>query len=303
MAPDAHAIALALPFLLIGLPALIGATELLHGEEPPGALIGPWDGRLTVNSALIYAFAFNVIFLIQELFLVIPKALTPALRPTLFHNNHDWTGHHPLEKLFQGTGALATVITALICCLWLTKRPPRSQALYLFALWMTFHGFMEALPQVVVGAILPTNDVGMAMDFFRMSQVEKDLAAILAIAAIGVACLWLAPRFLVLSAGPAPPTGRRAKSRTIFRAATLPAVLGVLLILPFRVPGAFDQVVLVPVAVAIIGMVWIQSNAWRARPHATTVPLRQSPVWPALIALAAQLTVFQLVLRPGIRFY
>jgi hypothetical protein len=56
---------------------------------------------------LLYTLAFNLTFFIQELFLVVPKALTPGLRPTLFHNNHLWQGEHPLASLFQGTGALA----------------------------------------------------------------------------------------------------------------------------------------------------------------------------------------------------
>ncbi len=51
-----------------------------------------WDWTLVLQSALLCAFAFNLIFFIQELFLVVPKALTPGLRPTLFHNNHHWTG-------------------------------------------------------------------------------------------------------------------------------------------------------------------------------------------------------------------
>jgi hypothetical protein len=60
-----------------------------------------------LGSSLLYAIAFNLTFFIQELFLVIPKSLTPGLYPTLFHNNHTWTGTNPLQDLLQGTGALA----------------------------------------------------------------------------------------------------------------------------------------------------------------------------------------------------
>jgi hypothetical protein len=39
--------------------------------------------RLTLSSALLYSLAFNLTFFIQELLLVVPKALTPGLHPTL----------------------------------------------------------------------------------------------------------------------------------------------------------------------------------------------------------------------------
>ena len=80
-----------------------------RSAELPGgnlmALRPTW--RLPIASALLYTLAYNLTFFIQELFLVVPKALTPGLRPTLFHNNHTWQGDHPLASLFQGTGALA----------------------------------------------------------------------------------------------------------------------------------------------------------------------------------------------------
>ena len=68
--------------------------------------------------------------------------------------------------LFQGTGALAIFAVAVGSAFWLKRRPPRSTVLRLFVIWMTYHRFFESLPQVVVGAILPQNDVGMAMDSY-----------------------------------------------------------------------------------------------------------------------------------------
>jgi len=244
---------------------------------------------------VLYALAFNLTFIVQELFLVIPKALTPGLKPILFHNNHDWSGHHPFERLFQGTGALATVIMASGFALWLAARPPRSAAARLFLAWMVFHGFLGALPQVLVGALLARNDVGMAMDFFGMTDLQKASAAILALGAIGAVCLWLTPRFARFTGG--------APSSAILQTVTAPAALGVLLIMPSRVPGGLDQVVIVPVAVALIGVAWIQGSAWLADYRDPTVsdgPLRLAiPVVAALV----QVLIFQLLLRPGIRFY
>ena len=69
--------------------------------------VGTMGWQPMVHSMLAYALAFNLTFFIQELFLVLPKAMVPDLTATLFHNNHDWTGTAPIAELFQGTGALA----------------------------------------------------------------------------------------------------------------------------------------------------------------------------------------------------
>src|SRR6202020_3195568 len=101
-----------------------------------------WNWELAITSALLYALAFNLVFFIQELFLVLPKALTPGLRPTLFHNNHRWEGENPLVGLLQGTGALAILITGLICAFLLKRRVGRSSAARLFLVWMIFNGLL-----------------------------------------------------------------------------------------------------------------------------------------------------------------
>lgn len=91
--------------MLLGLAGL-GKTRRTTG----GSVTGGAAARiyyLTVTSALLYTLAFNLIFFIQELFLVLSKALSPGLRATLYHNNHRWEGDNPLASLLQGTGAVA----------------------------------------------------------------------------------------------------------------------------------------------------------------------------------------------------
>ena len=102
---------------------LAGALSARRADAVPAAG-GSW--RWAAASTLVYVVAFNLTFFLQELFLVLPKALTPGLRPTLYHNNHVWEGTNPLASLFQGTGALATLSVGVFC-LWLLRRPrPRS---------------------------------------------------------------------------------------------------------------------------------------------------------------------------------
>ena len=139
--PDAYEKLIALAVLLVVIvgPLVLGVRgRTIVRREPQGVTpegAASWDWKLTITSALLYALAFNLVFFIQELFLVLPKAFTPGLRPTLFHNNHLWQGVNPLANLFQGTGALATLITGLICILLVSRRPYRSSAVRLFLIW------------------------------------------------------------------------------------------------------------------------------------------------------------------------
>ena len=102
---------------LVGILARLGEGRRQPHRRPRGI------GGCSLQSGLLYTLAFNLTFFIQELFLVVPKALTPGLRPTLYHNNHNWEGDHPLERLFQGTGALAIFLTGLVFA-WLAQRGP-----------------------------------------------------------------------------------------------------------------------------------------------------------------------------------
>ncbi|HEY1309224.1 MAG TPA: hypothetical protein VGF24_37050 [Vicinamibacterales bacterium] len=290
----------------IGGPVVLGLTGAIRDRRSRGSVTldaSPRDWRLTINSALLYCFAFNLVFFIQELFLVVPKALTPGLRPTLFHNNHHWEGANPLASLFQGTGALAILLTAGAFAVWLTRFPPRSTTLRLFVIWMTFHGFFQSLPQVVVGAILPQNDVGMAMDFLRFTPAAKASAALVALAAIVILAIWLIPPLLELAQHSEDLDSVVRRTRFVSRVATIPALAAIPLIILFRVPGTIDQVVIVPVAVTVIGISWIQAVAWRVTTarigHASPARSIRYPC----VAVVALFLVFQLILRPGINFF
>ena len=98
-------------------PALLTLAGWWRSRREPRRAATPFPWGLCLASTLAFVLAFNLQFFFQELFLVVPKALTPGLEPTLFHNNHAWTGDRPVAELFQGTGALATLIAGAICAL------------------------------------------------------------------------------------------------------------------------------------------------------------------------------------------
>lgn len=209
--------------------------------------------RLSVSSALLCALAFNLTFLLQELLLVIPKALTPGLYPILFHNNHTWTGHNPVARLLQGTGMLADLASGLVFSALLVAFENRPLSVRLFVFWMAFQGFFLGLPQVVIGAFVPANDVGMAMDYLHLSEGEKFLAGSIAVGVMAGAGYWLAQRFIRSMATLADSAGGAACVRFAFQAASLPALVSIALVVPFREPREATEVLLVPLIVTLSG--------------------------------------------------
>lgn len=287
---------------LIGGPLVLGLTGVITGlrSRAPGGGQSGWTWLLTIHSALSYALAFNLVFFLQELALAGSKALVPGLHATLYHNNHGWTGDAPIAALLQGTGALAILIAGLACMAVLAFAPPRRGAARLLLFWLAFHGLFLALPQMVVGAVHPANDIGMAMAWLGFGAGAKAAFALLALAAMVMAGVWLTGPLLAFAPGPGALDTPARRTGFVWRIATLPALAGTLLILPFRLPGPAVEVAIVPAVVAIAGLGWMQAGAWRfygvePRPAAGPDSVRQPLFWLILL-----LIVFQLVLRPGI---
>jgi hypothetical protein len=304
--PQAKLIAIAVALVLIGGPLTLGLVGLLstrrrEAEAAPSSAT-TWNGRLTLASALLYTLAFNVTFFIQELFLVLPKALTPGLKPTLSHNNHSWEGDNPLAFLLQGTGALAIFLCGIACAL-LLRRATGRLTLRLFLIWMTYNGFLQSLPQVVIGAVEPQNDVGMVMNYLHWGPTAKTAAAFVALAAIPLVGLSLIRPLLTLAQTPSQIADARARTRFIFQVATLPALTAIPLIVPFRVPRNWTEVAMVPLIVTLIGVTWIQAGAWRVHAVKPKRSLGAPSIAYPLAAVLLLLLVFQFLLRPGVRFY
>lgn len=248
-------------------------------------------------SMLAYVLAFNLTFFIQELFLVLPKALVPGVTPTLFHNNHDWVGDAPIAELFQGTGALAILISGLAFAAIVSKQARPG----LFPLWMAFHGLFQSLPQFIVGAIVAENDVGRAYDYLGIGPFGEAVLALLALAAMPVAGLWLGRRFIATAWEGAPIASQRTRFGYLLRMAGFAALLALPVIILFRVPRELIEVLAPPVLVPLFGYGWMQLAAFRpsnVRGQGEP-PTRLGPLLAATVILLA---IFQLVLRPGISF-
>jgi hypothetical protein len=249
-----------------------------------------------LNSWLLAALAFNLIFFLQELFLVLPKAPVPGLNPILFHNNHDWSGNNPVAELLQGTGGLAILIVGLAVLITLRRWPGGSATLRLGLAWLAFNGLFQSLPQLVIGAFIPGNDVARALIWLGLGEGARAGAAVLAVIAMALAGRALVPVFRAFAPGMRPVP-------LVLRLVTLPGLAAIPLIWLFRVPGSPQQVVLVPVLMIVSGLVFVSLGAlWAGPPVRSPRTGFGSPVWTAA-ALILLLFIFQLVLRPGIRFF
>lgn len=279
---------LVLLVLATGLAPLVAGMVLLKPPLPGTRFsLGP-------ASVLLCALAFNLTFFWQELWLVIPKALTPGLHAILYHNNHDWSGEAAIAELLQGSGALATLASGLAFCGGLAVARRASATWRLFFFWMAFQGLYQSLTQIAIGTVLPGNDVGRALGYLGIGMAGKAVLLAVTVAAMAFAGGWLAR-----SAGQAVEAG----TRHFGYAMLLAALLSVALIIPFRVPRNILEVTAIPLIVNLVGVGWLILGAGFVRPDA---PLHQDQGRPAVagpvLALGATLLFFQLVLRPGIAF-
>ncbi|HET9329409.1 MAG TPA: hypothetical protein VFO23_02700 [Steroidobacteraceae bacterium] len=283
-------------------PLLLGAGAFrtrTAATVPGGEGLRDW--HLTACSALLYTLAFNLTFFLQELFLVLPKALTPGLHPILYHNNHTWSGDSPHVALLQGSGALAIFVSGVLCAVLTRRGACRSRTAQLFLVWMAYCGLFESLPQVVVGALVPQNDVGMALRYLGLGAPARTAAALVALLLMAAAAWRLTADFLGLATVAAQTATARARLRFIFQLVTVPALAGIALIVPYRVPREAIEVLAVPAVVSVLGTIWIQACAWRRLPPLPRAGARESLRWP-LGATVALLLLFQLILRRGIAF-
>lgn len=301
-------VGLALTIILIALPALLTVVGLVltmrrRASAQGGGTRPPWEPRLSLCSTLLYTLAFNLIFFIQEVFLVLPKALTPGLRPVLFHNNHTWFGSHPLERLFQGAGALAILLAGLVAAVWLSRRKSGSWAVQLFLIWMAYHGLIQALPQLPVGSVEPRTDVGVALDYLGTGTALETVLSLAALAAAAAASVWLGRHILRLAETPQETRSIGDRQLYLLRVASGPAFVAILLIIPFRIPGDFGRVLMPQVMAALIGMLWMHGSLWWREAPPVAGFAKSAPIKLAAALLLALLLFFQLVLRPGLAFF
>lgn len=278
------------------LPWIVALTLRLRALGT-AVFVGKMGWQPIVHSMLAYVLAFNLTFFIQELFLVWPKSMVPGLKATLYHNDHNWVGDVAIAELYQGTGALAILASGLIFSLIAARRAKPSY----FILWMAFHGLFQSIPQFIVGAIVDGNDMGRAYDYLEIGTAGETALALIAMAAMPVAGIWIGRQFLSAAWDQRQLGSFCCRFGFLLRTAGLPALMALPIIILFRVPREAIEVLAAPILVPLFGYGWAQLAAFNPG-SAKARGVRPENVMPLLIAAAALLAIFQLVLRPGITF-
>jgi hypothetical protein len=273
----------------VGIVPLAVAVARLKPERADSTSLAP------LGSILLATLAFNLTFFWQELWLAIPKALTPGLHPVLYHNNHDWTGNSSIVELLQGTGAIATMVSGLAFTAILAPSRKMSPTWQVFVFWMAFQGLFQSLSQFAIGAVIPGNDVGRALAYLGFSSVAHAALLAATVAAMALAGRLLAVR---LPAGVAPRTVFGTWSATLALCST--GVASVLLSIPLRIPRNIVEVLLIPAIVNLFGVAWlIFGTTLITRGASNTVASSPAAGVPAALLLVL-LVFFQAVLRLGV---
>src|SRR6185436_4542857 len=169
-----------LPLILLVFPLSWGIYGFIKTRNEDKRKISYPASVLVINSAVLYALAFNIIFFIQELFLALGKRWL-GLKAVLYHNNHNWYGEHPKDDLAQGYGAVAIYFTAIICLVVARLLKDSKHWVQLFFLWMSFQGFAQSLPQFITAFMAPGTDTGQAFNYLGFTQTTGWVIATISI--------------------------------------------------------------------------------------------------------------------------
>jgi len=254
-----------------------------------------------INSAVLYAIAFNLIFFLQELFLVLGKN-TLGLKAFLYHNNHTWEGEHPMALLMQASGALGIFLIGLICLFVYRFIPHSKSIMKLFVLWMAFHGLIQSIPQVMVVYFDSGTDVGEALvGYLNLTKPILIILAIISIVLIPIICIWFSKQLLQFSSNVVGLNNPKANLKYIQFIAVGAAFLGSILVVPFRILPMSQAIT--PFIVFVFSIPWIWSAAARSKPiQIAPNGINEKIYWSPIILLVFLLMFFRLVLAPGLEF-
>lgn len=285
--------------LFVFTPVVLGIRNLIRFKSMEIVKRESFN-TLFINSAVLYALAYNLIFFFQELFLVLGKK-SLGLTAYLYHNNHSWAGEHELTQLMQGTGALGIFILAVLFTVFLFVVKRLNGLWKLFLLWLVFHGFIQSVYQVVTVVFAPYSDVGQTFTgHFGLSEETMVILSITGMLFMVWFCYWFVTRLLTfgLEETPGNPKERLRYVRYI---AVWSAALGTLLILPFRLPPLEQALSPLLILFTVIPWIWVSASfIGPVSPHLGNA--NDKIHWIPILLLILLLGVFRFVLAPGITF-
>lgn len=287
--------------LLLGPIVLASWGYFKWKNRPIGSPDGNWNVIPTViNSSVLYALAYNVIYFIQELFLALGKKWI-GLKAYLYHNNHTWVGEDPRDDLMQGLGALVIFILGLLLLLLFFKIRKSKHWTRLFILWLAHHGLIQSLPQLSSVPMDRSSDVGQAITYLHLGTTTDYLISYASIISIIILAYGFSRWFMQFTPENYIPDHGLKRFRAIFYLVLLPAVLGTIILFPYRIMPInryqMTVMLLLVCVPAIFAFSWLVKSV---RPVGNEV--NKKIIWAPIIFSILILIFFQLVLAPGVVF-
>ena len=286
--------------LLLVVPMIWGIRNWLK-YKGYSVSTAPFSYATVINSAVLYTIAFNLIFFLQEVFLVLGKKAL-GLEAHLYHNNHTWEGEHPMISLMQGSGALAIFIIGLICLLIYRFIPNFKSVWKLFVLWLAFHGLIQSIPQVTIAYLDPETDVGDALvGYLQLSEPILIFLALASIIATAMLSIWFGKPLLKFASVETDLNTPKVRFKYIRFIAVSAAIIGGVLIVPFRILPMSQAIT--PFVVFAFSVPWIWAAAAVSKPvRGTSSGINEKIYWLPIAFLGLLLIFFRLVLVPGVAF-
>ncbi len=282
------------------IPAIVGYIR--SGKEKES---GEKDAKfssfnLVINSAVLYAIAYNMIYFIQEFFLAWGKYLL-GLKAFLYNNNHSWQGTHPQVRLAQGYGAVAILTAGIIFTVLFFLMGKKGGWIRLLVFWLAYQGIIQSLPQFATCMMAPDTDTGQAYTYLHLQPAAGIAISVTSIVLLiifnllsGSYLLEFSPSLFYVSTG-------RKRFGYLFRIAVIAAFAGVLLIIPFQIPPVSR--IVSAVMVTILSIPWLFANGWRNKKFSPAGSSINSKILLVPILLLIMLLLFfKIVLAKGIVF-
>ena len=204
-----------------------------------------------------------------------------------------------MERLAQGYGAVAILITGIICLVVARSMKSKTHWLQLFFLWMAFQGFAQSLPQFITATIARDTDTGQAFTYLGISDTMGIFISIAGILIMLYICSAFSKYLLQLA--PSKNYTENASSRFgyLFRIALIASIIGVVLIIPFRIIP-WDRAI-APLMVTLISIPMVFANSWSVNPKKIINSDVNKKIFllPVLLLIIV-LLIFQLILAKGV---
>ena len=254
-----------------------------------------------LNETVLFALAFNLIYFIHELALVVAGAWL-GNDPILFHNNMHFTNMSlPMQNLAFTAGPVAVFVAGLLGLASYFMVRQSNSIFSVFVFWFAYHGLWLFLGQLPEMAFSSHNDFARGLAVFNLGQPIRLLLTVCGIAGLILLGLFATKPLLATALTNNEVVTAGSRRKLIVQSGILPWLLGSILIIPFRL-SPVERIILpffggVPLILTLL-------NAGRSKNiFAANPSLNKKISWGGIMALFAVFCFFRFVLAPGVPMY